>query len=43
MNWMYQWYRPDGPQTIEEIAEQFADLAVNSLRDPSWNPERQHD
>lgn len=43
MNWMYQWYRPDGPQTIEEIAEQFADLAVNSLRDPSWNPEGHHD
>ncbi|MDP1737157.1 MAG: TetR/AcrR family transcriptional regulator [Caulobacter sp.] len=26
-NWAYQWYRPDGRQTITEISECFADLA----------------
>jgi AcrR family transcriptional regulator len=36
MNWMYQWYRADGPQSLEEIAETFGQLAVNSLRDPRW-------
>lgn len=39
MNWMYQWYRADGPQSLEEIAEAFAELAVNSLRDPAWQPD----
>jgi AcrR family transcriptional regulator len=39
MNWMYQWYRPDGPQSMEEIALEFADLAVHSLRDPGWRPD----
>lgn len=36
MNWMYQWYSPDGPRPIEEIASEFADLAVDSVQDPSW-------
>ncbi len=36
MNWMYQWYRADGAQSLDEIAEAFADLAVNSVRDPDW-------
>jgi hypothetical protein len=35
-NWMYQWYRPDGPKPIEEIAAEFAELVVESLQDPSW-------
>jgi AcrR family transcriptional regulator len=26
-NWAYQWYQPNGPQTIEEIGEYFANLA----------------
>jgi AcrR family transcriptional regulator len=26
-NWAYQWYQPNGPQTIDEIGEYFADLA----------------
>ena len=34
MNWIYQWYRPDGPKPIEEIAEEFATMAVNGLRAP---------
>ena len=31
MNWVYQWYAPDGPQTPEEIAESFADLIQAAL------------
>jgi len=30
-NWMARWYRPDGPNTPEEVADQFADLAVAAL------------
>jgi len=26
-NWAYQWYQPNGPQTIAEISAYFADLA----------------
>jgi AcrR family transcriptional regulator len=37
MNWMYQWYRPDGSKPIEEIAAEFAEMAVDSVRDSSWN------
>lgn len=36
INWTYQWYRPEGPNTIEEIASEFADMAVNSVRSPGW-------
>ncbi len=36
MNWMYQWYSPKGTKTIEQIAAEFAELAVDSVRDPSW-------
>jgi AcrR family transcriptional regulator len=32
MNWLYQWYRPDGPKSIEEIAEDMASMAVNSVK-----------
>lgn len=32
MNWMYQWYKPEGPMTVEEIAEQLATMAVNSVK-----------
>ena len=31
VNWLYQWYRPDGSLSIDEIAEQFAQLTVSSL------------
>jgi hypothetical protein len=36
---MYQWYRADGPQSLDEITEAFAELAVNSVRDPDWQPD----
>lgn len=32
MNWIYQWYRPDGPRAIEEIADRMATYAVNSIK-----------
>ncbi len=32
MNWLYQWYRPDGPMSIDDIAEQLATMAVNSVK-----------
>lgn len=32
MNWLYQWYRPDGPKSIETIADDLATMAVNSVR-----------
>ena len=32
MNWIYQWYRPDGPMTPEEIARKLTDLLFSGLR-----------
>ena len=32
MNWIYQWYRPNGPMTPEEIARKITDLLFNGLR-----------
>ncbi|MEK7756605.1 MAG: TetR/AcrR family transcriptional regulator C-terminal domain-containing protein, partial [Planctomycetota bacterium] len=32
INWIYQWYRPDGPMTPEEIARKITDLLFNGLR-----------
>ncbi|GIU93448.1 MAG: TetR family transcriptional regulator [Acidimicrobiia bacterium] len=34
MNWMYQWYRPDGDKSPEAIAEIFAEMAVRSVACP---------
>ena len=31
MNWTITWYRPDGPLTIEQIADQYSDLLLNGL------------
>lgn len=31
MNWVYQWYSPDGPQSAEAIADSFADLILRGL------------
>jgi AcrR family transcriptional regulator len=31
-NWIFQWYRPDGPMTPEEIARKLTDLLLNGLR-----------
>jgi len=32
VNWIYQWYRPHGPMTAEEIARKITDLLFNGLR-----------
>ena len=31
-NWFTQWYRPDGPLAVEELADTLADLLVGGLR-----------
>src|SRR6266699_5062875 len=31
LNWSVQWFRPDGPLTAEEIAEQLADYLIRGL------------
>ena len=32
MNWTVTWYRRDGPMTMEQIADSFADLFLSGLR-----------
>ena len=32
MNWVYQWYRADGPMTPEEIARKLTEMLFNGLR-----------
>jgi AcrR family transcriptional regulator len=31
LNWIYQWYKPDGKLSASSIADEFADLVVNGL------------
>jgi TetR/AcrR family transcriptional regulator, cholesterol catabolism regulator len=31
VNWTARWYRPDGPQTADEIADGLADYLVKGL------------
>ncbi|GLV47144.1 TetR family transcriptional regulator [Thermus sp. LT1-2-5] len=31
LNWTYQWYRPDGPLSLEELAEAYAGLVLRAL------------
>lgn len=33
-NWFTQWYRPDGPLSLEELADALADLLIDGLRAP---------
>ena len=33
-NWLYQWYRADGPLTPDEVADRFADLILAGLMAP---------
>jgi AcrR family transcriptional regulator len=37
MNWLVTWFRKDGPQPVTEIAEAFADLALNGLEQREGN------
>ncbi|MDO8787554.1 MAG: TetR/AcrR family transcriptional regulator [Sulfuritalea sp.] len=34
LNWTVQWYRPDGPRTIEQIARQLASFLIGKPRRP---------
>ncbi len=31
-NWLYQWFRPDGTLSADEVADQFADMILAGLR-----------
>lgn len=31
LNWTYQWYRPDGPSTLEELTRQYTALILHAL------------
>ncbi|MDQ7028636.1 MAG: TetR/AcrR family transcriptional regulator C-terminal domain-containing protein [Ardenticatenia bacterium] len=31
VNWLYQWYRPDGPLSPDEIAERFGHLILSGI------------
>jgi TetR/AcrR family transcriptional regulator, cholesterol catabolism regulator len=35
MNWVYHWYRPDGPWTPELIGDQVAAMAIDGLAGPT--------
>lgn len=37
-NWLYQWYRPDGPLTAREISERFNTLIERALCAPLSRP-----
>lgn len=32
INWIYQWYSPDGPMTADEISRKLTDMLFNGLR-----------
>lgn len=38
VNWVYQWYRPMGPESPEELASTFADLVLGGLAADSRRP-----
>jgi AcrR family transcriptional regulator len=37
-NWVYRWYRADGPVAARDIAAQLADMAVRSIEDGHVEP-----
>jgi AcrR family transcriptional regulator len=34
VNWLYQWYRPDGPLSPDEIAERFIEMIFQGMQRP---------
>jgi AcrR family transcriptional regulator len=32
LNWPYHWYKPEGPLTVEQLAESFSDLILRGLQ-----------
>uniref|UniRef100_A0A7C2C2K0 TetR/AcrR family transcriptional regulator n=1 Tax=Thermus islandicus TaxID=540988 RepID=A0A7C2C2K0_9DEIN len=41
LNWPYQWYRPDGPLSLEELSEAYAKLVLRALG-AAASPEGEH-
>ncbi|MFH0750730.1 MAG: TetR/AcrR family transcriptional regulator, partial [Chloroflexota bacterium] len=41
-NWFTQWYQPDGPLPVEELAETLAGLLVDGLRAPATTAGSSH-
>lgn len=35
LNWLYQWYRPQGRLSIREVAEQFTAMALSGRAAPA--------
>jgi TetR/AcrR family transcriptional regulator, cholesterol catabolism regulator len=40
MNWIYQWWRDDGPNSAEDVANEFADLVLSGLSVRKGEPRR---
>ena len=32
LNWTYQWFRPDGPMSIEQLADQYTVFIMRTLQ-----------
>src|SRR5690606_4552618 len=43
LNWVYQWYTPEGPATPEELASTFADLILGGLAVDEGRPAKRRD
>ena len=40
LNWLYKWYEPGGRLSVQEVAAQFAALALGGLAAPASAPRR---
>jgi AcrR family transcriptional regulator len=40
MNWVYHWYRPDGPWRPDELGDLYAELAISGLTGPRGRTRR---
>ena len=38
LNWIHRWYDPNGPNTLAEVGETFADIAIGGLGAPASEP-----
>lgn len=43
VNWSVNWYRPEGPKSAEQLAQDFADILLQGLRAPSFESSRDGD
>ena len=42
LNWTAQWFRPEGPQSVQQVADCVADYAVAGLLNPNPKPRNHH-